>query len=69
MTNPDATVTTHLYTRSDVMFFIKSLHNHHDGFNINNYIKFATDNTHLASSNKLHQTIRIYKQYQQTLLL
>ena len=38
------------------MFFIKNLHNHHDGFNINGYIKFATDNTCLASSNKLYQT-------------
>ena len=38
------------------MSFIKSLHSHHDGFNVNDYIKFATGSTHSASSNKLYQT-------------
>ena len=47
---------TYILDLNDVMFFIKSLHNHHDGFNINDYIKFATSNTRSASSNKLHQT-------------
>ena len=47
---------TYILDLNDVMFFIKSLHNHHDGFNINDHIKFATGNTRLASSNKLHQT-------------
>ena len=36
---------TYILDLNDVMFFIKSLHNHHDGFNINDHIKFATDNT------------------------
>ena len=40
----------------DVMFFIKSLKNHHDGFNIINYIKFVTGNACSALSNKLQQT-------------
>ena len=47
---------TYILDLNDVMFFIKSLHNHHDGFNINDYIKFATGNTLSTSSNKLHQT-------------
>ena len=38
------------------MFFSKNLKNHHDGFNIINYIKFITGNTHSALSNKLQQT-------------
>ena len=47
---------TYILDLSDVMFFIKSLRNHHDGFIINNYTKFVTGNTCSASSNKLHQT-------------
>ena len=47
---------TYILDLNDVMFFIKSLRNHHDGFIINNYIKFVTGNTRSASSNKLHQT-------------
>ena len=46
---------TYILDLNDVMFFIKSLRNHHDGFIINNYIKFVTGNTRSASSNKLHQ--------------
>ena len=38
------------------MFFIKNLLNCHDGFNINNCIKFAIGNTCSALSNKLQQT-------------
>ena len=40
------------------MFFIKSLQNHHDCFNIDNYsyIKFVSGNTCSALSNKHHQT-------------
>ena len=41
---------------NDVMFFVKSLLNHHDGFNINNFIKFVPGNTCSALSNKLQQT-------------
>ena len=40
---------------NDVVFFIKSLKNYHNGFNINNLIKFATRNTHSALSNKVQQ--------------
>ena len=47
---------TYILDLNDVMFFIKSLHNHHDGFNINDYIKFVTGITRSTSSNKLHQT-------------
>ena len=36
-------------------FFIKNLLNCHDGFNINNYIKFVTGSTHSALSYKLQQ--------------
>ena len=41
---------TYILDLNDVMFFIKSLHsqNQHDGFNINNYIKFITGNTSLG---------------------
>ena len=58
--NPNLITTIYLpplYTGSkwcDV--FIKSLLNHHDGFNINNFIKFITRNTCSALSNKLQQT-------------
>ena len=41
---------------NDVMFFLKNLHNPHNGFDINNFIKFATGHTRLASGNKLLQT-------------
>ena len=34
---------------NDVMFFLKNLHNPHNGFDINNFIKFATGHTRLAS--------------------
>ena len=47
---------TYILDLSDVMFFIKSLKNYHDGFNITNYIKFVTGNTRSALSNKLQQT-------------
>ena len=44
---------TYILDLNDVMFFIK---NYLNGFNINNYIKFATGNTCSALSNKLQQT-------------
>ena len=47
---------TYILDLNDVMFFIKSLKNHHDGFNITNYIKFVTGNTRSALCNKLQQT-------------
>ena len=47
---------TYILDLNDVMFFIKNLLNCHDGFNINNYIKFVTGNTRSALSNKLQQT-------------
>ena len=46
---------TYILHLNDVMFFIKNL-NCHDGFNVNNHIKFVTGNTHSALSNKLQQT-------------
>ena len=41
---------------NDVMFFLKNLHHPHNGFDINNFIKFVTGHTRLASGNKLLQT-------------
>ena len=46
---------TYILELSDVIF-IKILLNCHDGFNINNNIKFVTSNTRSALSNKLQQT-------------
>ena len=47
---------TYILDLNNIMFFIKSLKNCHDGFNITNYIKFVTGNTRSALCNKLQQT-------------
>jgi len=39
-----------------IMLFIKSLQSPHDGFSINNFIRFATGFIQLTSGNKLLQT-------------
>ena len=41
---------------SDIMFFIKSHKSPHSGFNIADYVTFATGNTRLATHQKLNQT-------------
>ena len=46
---------SHILDLNDIMFFIKSLKNCHDGFIITNYIKFVTGNTRSALCNKLQQ--------------
>ena len=38
----------------DVMFFLKNLHHLHNGFDINNFIKFATGHTLETSCSKQH---------------
>ena len=48
---------TYILDLNDMMFSIKSLKNHHDGFNITNYIKFVTGNTRSALCNKLQQLL------------
>ena len=52
LVNSNPFVTAYLYT--DVMFLIYNFQSHHDSFNINNHIKYVTDNTRSALSNKLH---------------